>query len=154
MTARGASRYVSVPIARDGWGGLAVTGLPSIVPPPSRAALVEDKLTPLSGESAEAISDLATRFIRSYVAGVGRASLAYLLLPDTRVATMPPGLRVLSVDAIDQDVASLRPRRRAVVVSVRAGDADSGAIYPLAYRLTIERRDRWYVAAVAGGPGA
>jgi hypothetical protein len=153
LTEDGGERYLTVPVARDGHGGLAVYAPPSFVPPPPRASLDGDDISPLTGPGAEAIGDLAARFVRAYVAGAGRASLAYLLLPGIRLVPMPPGLRVVSVDALDQATAT-QAGHRSVVVSVRVRETDTGTVYPLAYRLDVERRDRWYVAAVAGGPGA
>ena len=149
----GTSRYVTVPVARDERGGLVVSGLPSFSAPPPRASVDGDDVEPLAGAGAQAITELAERFLREYVAGADRAALAYLLLPGVEVAPLPAGLRLVSVDALDQTTATTG-RRRSVIASVRVRESRSGAVYPLAYQLEVERRDRWYVAAVAGGPGA
>jgi hypothetical protein len=149
----GTSRYVTVPVARDERGGLVVSGLPSFSPPPPRAALDGDDVEPLTGREAEPIGDLVERFLREYVAGADRAALSYLLLPGATVAPLPAGLRVVGVDGLEQ-ASSAPPGQRSVIASVRVRESSTGAIYPLAYRLDIARRDRWYVAAVAGGPGA
>jgi hypothetical protein len=152
-TADGVDRYVTVPVARDGDGGLAVFGLPSVSPAPPRASAdVGDQLVPVSRPDAGPIGDLARRFVRAYVEGADRTSLDYLLLPGARVVTMPGGLSVLSVDAVEQPMSAPGGRRRSLVVSVRVRDASTDGVYPLAYRLSVERRDRWYVAAVGGGP--
>lgn len=150
----GSSRYVTVPVARDRRGGLAVAGLPSFSPPPARAAVDVEDVEPLAGAGAEAIGDLARRFLREYLAGADRAALAYFLVPGAAVAAMPPGLRVVAVDALDQATPGSVGRRRLVVASVRVRESSTGAVYPLAYRLEVVKRGRWHVAEVAGGPGA
>jgi hypothetical protein len=153
LMADGASRYVTVPVARDERGGLVVSGLPSFSAPPPRAELDVDDAEPLIGPGAEPIGELVERFLREYVAGADRAALSYLLLPGATVAPLSAGLRVVAVDGLDQ-ATSTTGRRRSVIASVRVRESSTGAIYPLAYRLDVARRDRWYVAAVAGGPGA
>lgn len=153
LMADGASRYVTVPIARDAHGGLVVSGLPSFSPPPPRADVDSRDVEPLAGPGAAAIGDLVERFLREYVAGADRAALSYLLLPGATVAPVPTGLRVVGVDGLEQ-ASSTPAGRRSVIASVRVRESSTGAIYPLAYRLDVARRDRWYVAAVAGGPGA
>ncbi len=149
----GTSLYVTVPIARDGRGGLVVSDLPSFSPPPPRAALDGDDVEPLTGRKAEPIGDLVERFLREYIAGADRAALSYLLLPGARVAPLSAGLRVVAVDGLDQ-ATSTTGRRWSVIASVRVRESSTGAVYPLAYRLDVARRDRWYVAAVAGGRGS
>jgi hypothetical protein len=149
----GTSRYVTVPVARDQRGGLVVSGLPSFSPPPPRANVDGEDVEPLTGRGAAAISELVERFLREYVAGADRAALSYLLVPGARVAPLSAGLRVVAVDGLDQ-ATSTTGRRRSVIASVRVRESSTGAIYPVAYRLDVARRDRWYVAAVAGGPGA
>ncbi|MEX1142882.1 MAG: conjugal transfer protein [Thermoleophilaceae bacterium] len=153
LMADGRTRYVTVPVARDDRGGLAVYGLPSFAAPPPRGALSAPAPASLSGPAAVAIGDLVERFLREYVAGADRAELAYLLLPGAELASLPPGLRIVGVDALEQ-AASTTSRRRSVLASVRVRESSTGAVYPLGYRLDLARRDRWYVAAVAGGPGA
>lgn len=150
----GTSRYVTVPVARDRRGGLAVSGLPSFSPPPPRAALDGEDVEPLTGPGAKPIGELAERFLRAYVAGASRGELVYLLLPDADVVPLPSGLGVVAVDALEQATSTPAGRRRSVIASVRVRESSTGVVYPLAYRLDVARRDRWYVAAVAGGPGA
>lgn len=147
----GGSRYVTVPVARDGTGGLVVFEAPSFSPPPRRGRVARGESVPLSGAGAEAISDLAERFLRRYLSGAGESALAYFLAPGVQLAPMPDGLDVVAVERID----ALDPpgrSRRWVLASVRVRDDATGAVYDLAYRVEVVRRDRWYVAAVAGGP--
>jgi hypothetical protein len=153
LMADGRSRYVTVPVARDERGGLIVSDLPSFSAPPPRATLDGEDVEPLAGPGADQIGDLVERFLREYVAGASRAELAYLLLPRADVAPLPPGLRVMAVDVIEER-ARTTGRGRTVVVSLRVRESSTSAVYPLGYRLRVERRDRWYVAAVAGGPSA
>jgi hypothetical protein len=154
LTDTGASRYVTVPVARDERGGLVVSALPSFSPPPPRAALGGEDVEPLTGPGSEAVGDLAERFLRAYLSGGDSDALAYLLAPGAAVTPMPGGLAVVSFDGADQIAATATVRRRSVRVSVTVRDRETGAVYPLGYRLEVARRDRWYVAAVAGGPGA
>jgi hypothetical protein len=149
----GGSRYLTVPVARDEAGGLAVFEAPSFSAPPARGTVTGGDPVPLSGSAAEAITDLTERFLRRYVVGAGEPGLAYFLAPGVRVASMPDGLEVVSVDGVDA-VGRSGGSRRWVLASVRVRDDATGAVYALAYRVEVVRHDRWYVAAVAGGPGA
>jgi hypothetical protein len=153
LTDAGASRYVSVPVARDDRGGLVVSALPSFSPPPPRAAGGGEDVEPLTGPGADAVGDLAERFLRAYLNGANRQALAYLILPGATVTPMHGGLAVVSVDGVDQIASTAATaRRRSVVVSVTVRGRETGAVYPLAYRLEVAKRDRWLVAEVAGGP--
>jgi hypothetical protein len=68
---------------------------------------------------------------------------------------MPPGLRVAAVEKLEQATSTASGARRTVIASVRVRELATNAVYPLDYRLDVNRRDgRWYVAAVAGGLGA
>lgn len=150
----GASRYVTVPVARDERGGLVVSALPSFSPPPSRAALEGEDVEPLTGQGAEAVGDLVERFLRAYLSGGDRDALGYLLAPGAAVTPMPGGLAVVSFDRVDQIAGTATARRRSVQASVTVRDRATGAAYPLGYRLEVVKHDRWHVAAVAGGPQA
>lgn len=148
----GTSRYLTVPVARDRIGGLVVSALPAFSPPPPRATGQDEDADPLTGPSAEAIGGLVKRFLREYLAGADATALAYLLAPDARVAPMPPGLAVVSIDALDEVAARPGRGRRTVLASVSVRDRRTRAVYPLSYRIEVARRDRWHVTAVAGGP--
>lgn len=147
----GGSRYVTVPVARGGAGGLVVFEAPSFSPPPAQAKVTRDEPVPLSGPGAEAITDLAARFLRRYLSGAGESALAYFLAPGVRLASMPQGLEVMSIEGVDALAPPVGARRR-VLASVRLRDEATDGVYGLAYRMKVVRRDRWYVAAVAGGP--
>lgn len=152
LTDAGISRYVTVPVARDERGGLVVSALPSFSPPPPRAALRGEDVEPLTGPGSEAVGDLAERFVRAYLSGGDSDALAYLLAPGAAVAPMPGGLAVVSFDGVDQVAATVTARRRSVRASVTVRDRETGAVYPLGYRLEVVKHDRWHVAEVAGGP--
>jgi hypothetical protein len=147
----GGRRYLTVPVARDGAGGLVVFEAPSFSAPPPRGSVAGGGPVPLSGPGADAITDLVERFVRRYVAGAAESGLEYFLAPRVRMASMSEGLEVLSVDGVDA-VGRAGGSRRWVLASVRVRDGATGAVYALAYRVEVVRRDRWYVAAVAGGP--
>jgi hypothetical protein len=152
LTDAGASRYVTVPVARDKRGGLVVSALPSFSAPPPRAVLRGEDVEPLTGPGSEAVGDLAERFLRAYLSGGDSDALAYLLVPGAAVAPMPGGLAVVSFDGADQVAATATARRRSVRASVTVRDRETGAVYPLGYRLEVVKHDRWHVAEIAGGP--
>lgn len=144
------TRYLTVPVARDRDGGLAVIDLPSMSPPPPRGNVAATEAAPLTDSDAGPIGDLAERFLRTYLGGAGPRELAYYLAPGAGVMPMPPGLRLVAVDQLD----GMRARRghRGVRVLARVRDDQSGTEFALRYRLEVAQRDRWLVSAVAGGP--
>lgn len=148
----GRTVYLTVPVARDGDGGLVVDDLPSLSAPPPRGSAPAQSPAPMTDPDAGAISDVAGRFLRAYLSGADTGTLAYFLAPGSRVAPMPAGLAVVSVGEIVREPSSGRARVVGVAVQVR--DDTSRATYPLRYRLTLIERDRWYVQSVAGGPSA
>ncbi len=148
----GRTVYLTVPVARDGDGGLVVDDLPSLSAPPPRGSVAVQAPSPLTDADAGAIGDVTGRFLRAYLDGADAGTLAYFLAPGARVASMPPGLRVESVGEVAGEPGGGLTRVVSVAVQVR--DDASGAVYALRYRLTLIERDRWYVEAVAGGPGA
>lgn len=149
----GSVRYLSVPITRDRTDGLVVFDLPSLSAPPAKGSVEAPDPVALSGPDARPIEDLAKRFLTVYLAGGDRAALAYFLAPGTRLVRMPDDLDVVEVDQVARDP---RPVRRGLAVSalVRVRDRASGATLKLRYRLSVVRRERWYIRAVAGGPSA
>jgi hypothetical protein len=142
----GASEYLTVPVARDGRGGLVVSDLPSFAAPPARA-VVEDPVTEAvpAGEQA-AIQDVVSRYLRAYLSGDAGA-LAYLVPPGTRAGALAQRLQLVRVDSLEL-VVPPTGRVRVVVASASARDPASGATYELAYRLRLVREDRWLVAVV------
>jgi hypothetical protein len=150
VSAHSTVRYLTVPVARDQAGGLVVLDLPALSPPPRRGAVAAPEPSPLTGQDAGPVGDVASRFLRTYIGGASAGSLAYYLAPGARVSPMPGGLRVLAVEQLD--AAQGRAGRRGVRALVRVRDEDTGADLLLRYRLEIVKRGRWLVAGVAGGP--
>ena len=140
------TRYLAVPVARDGRGGLVVYDLPSFAAPPARGQAAAVPVEPLSGAERAQIEDVLGRFFRAFLAG--RADeLEYLAPAGVRIGAL--GQRHELVGLVS--VALARPaagRTREVLATVRARDEQSGAVYSLRYRLRLVRGDRWYVAAV------
>lgn len=147
----GRTVFLSVPVVRDEHGGLAVFDLPAFSAPPTPGRIVGEEPVPLTDGDAEAIGDVVRRFLEAYLAGAASDSLAYYLTPQAQVAPMGPGLQLASVEEIARDPDAPAGE---LVVSVRVREAMSRAVYPQRYRLTVVKRDRWYVAAVTGGPSA
>jgi Conjugative transposon protein TcpC len=145
-----AMRWLSVPIARDGGGGLVVDDLPSLAAVPRRASAGPVQGDPIVGADAGPISDVVTRFLRAYLVG-DTGALSYLTAPGARFAASAGGLRLLEVTSVET-VAPPSADRRLLLVTVRARDPVGRALYGLRYRVRLVRRDRWYVAAI-NGPG-
>jgi len=140
------TRYLTVPVARDARGGLVVYDLPSFSPPPARGQVALADPQPLSGADAPAVQDVLTRFFAAFLAGRS-ADLGYLVLAGTRIGALGQAYELGGIDAVEQ-VGAGGGRRRVVLVTVRARDSVSRAVYALRYRVELVRRDRWYVAAV------
>jgi hypothetical protein len=145
---RRAARYLSVPVARDAAGGLAVYALPAFVAGPRPARIDVEEPAPLAGAEAAAIRTLADRFLAAYVSGDG--DLTYLAAPGAGIDPLAPGLRLADVDAVGQLRATAS--QRTVLVEATLQDTAAGTRYGVAYRLELVRRERWYVARVAGAP--
>jgi hypothetical protein len=141
--------YLAVPIARSGAGEVAATGAPSVVAAPGAAGVEGERPRPLSGRDAGQIAALARRFLRSYVEADSAGQLAYFVAPGAFAQPLGGAVRFLAVSAIDQ-ADSGEGARRTVIARIRVKDAASGAVYPLAYRLELVKRTRWYVAKVRG----
>jgi Conjugative transposon protein TcpC len=140
-------RYLTVPVARDGQGGLVVSDLPSFAPPPelgrdSAAA----ELEPLTGAERAEVEDVLSRFFSAFLAG-DSAQLEYLVPAGVRIAALEDPHELVAVGSIAQ-LGGSDGRARTVLASVRARDEASGAVFGLRYRLQLVQGDRWYVAAV------
>jgi hypothetical protein len=138
------ARRLTVPVARDAAGGLVVDDLPSFTAAPARAASEPTDAGPLIGLDSRAITDVLTRFLRSYLAGDSGA-LAYLTVPGARIAAASGRLELLSLGPVTTTGGEGRDGGL-VLVTVHARDLGSRALYMLRYRVALVRRDRWYVA--------
>src|SRR5205823_10667211 len=58
-------RYLTVPVARDGAGGLVVYDLPSFAAPPARGHVAATSVDPLSGSERDAIVDVVGRYLKA-----------------------------------------------------------------------------------------
>jgi len=143
---------VTVPIARDEAGGLAVDDLPSFSSAPARATVGAPEAGPLLGDERAAIEDVLRPFLRDYLAG-DTAGLAYLVPPGARIAAAAGSRELLDLTSITTTEPATRAGR-VVLVGVQARDARSRATYALRYRLRLVKRERWYVAEVNGAHGA
>jgi hypothetical protein len=143
---RPATRYLTVPVARDAGGGLVVYDLPSFAAPPAGAQIPAPEVEPLTGVDRAAIEDVLARFFRAYLGG-DAGELAYLMPAGVRIGALEQPHRLDGLVSIAQLGQPARDGRD-VLATVRARDEATGAVYPLRYRVRLVRRDRWYVAAV------
>jgi hypothetical protein len=141
--------YLAVPIVRSRAGEVAALGVPALVAGPGRVAADVERPRPLAGPEAGAIADLIRRFLPAYLAAGAGRDLSYLLAPGAAVSPPGGGLRLLALAGVQQ-IGSDEGARRTAIASVRVRDPVSGATYPLAYRIEVVRRGRWYVASVQG----
>ncbi len=150
FTRDGRTRYLTVPVARDGGRGLVVYDLPSFAAPPVTGTADAPPAAALDGTDGDEVRDLVERFVRAFIAGQDSAALAYFLAPGARVTPMGPGLSVEAVEEVGRLAGG--GRRMFVAAIVRVREQASGATYRLRYRVAVERGDRWQVVSVAGGP--
>jgi hypothetical protein len=139
------TRYLTVPVARDSAGGLAVDDLPSLAAPPARAQIAEPETQQLSAADQQQIGDVLEHFLDSYLAGRS-GDLAYFAPPGVRIEALG-GYELSGMSSLVA-VGPVTGGERTVLVTVRARDADSRVEYPLRYRVRLVMRDRWYVAAI------
>src|SRR4051794_27390207 len=141
-----ATRYLTVPVARDGAGGLVVSDLPSFAAGPAHASLAPAATESLPVREQAAIKPVVTRFLRAYLAG-DQSGLEYLVPAGVGIGGREAGQQLVDVGELSlAEPAS--GRRRLVLAAVRARDASSGGVFSLRYRLGLVQGDRWYVAAV------
>jgi hypothetical protein len=142
--------YLTVPVARRGPGEATVLGAPSLVAMPAPAGADPERPQPIAGPDAGAIEGLVSKFVPAYVSAGSTSDLAYLLAPGATVVPLGGGLEVVSVGEANQ-LGAEEGGDRELAVAVSLGDPESGAVYPLTYRLrVVERAGRWYVAGVEG----
>jgi len=147
----GRSLYLAVPISRSRAGEVAVSGAPWVVAGPSTAGVEGERPRPLAGEDANAIRALAAKFLPAYLAAGSARDLSYLLAPGASVMPLGGALEPLGSAGSVSQLGDGEGNRRTVVVSGRFRDPASGAVYRLAYRLELVKRNRWYVRSVQGG---
>lgn len=143
--------YLAVPVARSSAGAVAVLGAPSLVAGPAVAGVDGDRPQPLAGEGAGEITALVRHFLPTYLSATEARDLAYLVAPGTTIEPLGGTFVLTSFTGVEQ-LGSGEGARREVLARIAAKDPGTGAVYPLAYRLSVVRGARWYVTAVAGAP--
>lgn len=145
--------YLAVPIARSGAGEVAALGAPSLVAAPSAAGVDStERPQPIAGSAAGPIEALVAKFLPEYVAASDPGSLSYLVAPGAVVQPLAGALSLAGVSGVSQLGPGEGPRR-AVLAAARLSDPESGASYPVVYRLALRKGGgdgRWYVEAIEG----
>ncbi len=143
--------YLAVPIVREGAGEVAALGAPSIVAAPGGAGADSgERPQALAGPDAEAIGGLVAKFLPEYLSASEAGSLSYLLAPGATVAPLGGAVALDRVTGTAQLGAGEGPSR-IVIATARVSDPESGAAYPVSYRLeVVAAGGRWYVAGVEG----
>jgi hypothetical protein len=142
------TRSLAVPVARDDGGGLVVDDFPSLVAAPVQAQVTEPETEALPAVEQQQIGDVLEQFFSAFLAGRS-ADLKYLVPPGVRIAALAHGYELAGISSL-VSVGPLTGRERTVLVSLRARDPEAHVAYALRYRVSLVRRDRWYVAAIKG----
>jgi hypothetical protein len=140
------TRYLTVPVARDQRGGLAVYDYPSFAAPPARADVDPEETERLDGREQREIEDVLSRFFAAYLAG-REQDLPYFLPTGVSLGALDQRYELRELVSAAQ-VGDGQGPRRTVLTTLRARDVETKAVHVLRYRVGLERRDRWYVAAV------
>jgi hypothetical protein len=131
-------RVVTVPIARDGHGGLVVDDLPSFGSAATRAEATPPDVQPLPAREADAIEGVLKPFLRAYLAG-DTAGLAYLVPPGTHIEATPGHVELIDLTS----VSAMGPSTRAELVALATVDArDTQTRTPRLHGFSRERERR------------
>jgi len=141
--------YLAVPITRSRAGEVAALGAPSIVAAPGLAGAGSDQPQPLAGPDAGSIQALVAKFLPEYLAAGEASDLSYLVAPGAAIQPLAGALQFVSVSGVTQ-LGSGEGPRRSILAAVRVSDPQTGAAYPLVYRLDVVKGARWYVRAIQG----
>src|SRR5262249_11480887 len=136
--------YLAVPIVREGAAEVAALGAPALVAGPVGVGARVEGPRPLAGPDAGGIAELIRRFLPAHPPPASPGDLSYLLAPGATVTPPGGGFELVAVASVKQ-VGSGEGARRVVIATARVRDAASGALVPVAYRLQLVHRDRWYV---------
>ncbi len=142
--------YLAVPISRSRAGEVAVLGAPWLVAAPSVAGAAPERPRPIAGPAVASIQALVEKFLPAYLSARSPGDLSYLLAPGAAVTPLAGSLELVGASGAALQLGGGEGPRRTVVVACRLRDPASGAVYRLAYRLSLLRRNRWYVEAVEG----
>jgi conjugative transposon protein TcpC len=143
---RAAPIYLTVPISGSPGGALAVVDYPSFSPPPRRAALREPDHEPLDSRARPQIEDLLRRFFPIYLSGRSD-ELAYFLPPGRTLDALSTHYDFVDLTTLEGSESD-RSGQPVVLAEIRVRDQQTRATYLLRYRLKLELRGRWYVAAI------
>jgi hypothetical protein len=146
--------FLAVPIGRDENGDLGVYAHPAVVAEPQTGEPSTLNTESLDDPGADEISDLADRFLDSYLSGAGIGDLKFFIAPGSEVQPFAGGFRLTDVQSVEQvggdgDIATAR----SLLVTVAARDQTTDVEYTWQYLIDVERLDRWYVTRIKGGPG-
>lgn len=138
--------YLTVTVARERDGRLALVGYPAFVGAPASAPAEE----PAAGAEVDepALTSVVERALRNYLAGA-QDELSADLAAGARVAVPPAALALVSISRL-----SWSADHRSVLAIVRAHDA-RGAQYTLGYEADVEElHGRWELSAIQVDPTA
>jgi hypothetical protein len=141
--------YLAVPIVRFRAGEVAVLGAPSIVAVPAVAGADPARPQPIAGPGAAQIEALVAKFLPAYLAAGEASDLSYYLAAGAAVIPLGGTYQLLGVSGVSQ-LGSGEGAQRTVIADAQVRDPVAGGSYPLAYRLQLVRRGRWYVRSVKG----
>jgi hypothetical protein len=138
--------YLTVTVARQSDGRLALAGYPAFVGAPASAPAEAPSASAEVDEPA--LTVVIERALRNYLAG-SQEELSADLAAGARVEVPTTGLTLLSVSRLDWSAD-----RRSVLAVVRARDA-RGAQYTLGYEADVEElHGRWELSAIQVDPTA
>lgn len=136
--------YLTVSVARETDGALALAGYPAFVGAPSSAAASAPEEAREVRQSA--LRTVVERALRNYLSG-SQSELDADLASDARVSLPPNALTLQALRSLGWS-----PDRRSVIAVVQAQD-EHGAQYTLAYELDVtEIAGRWEVSAIQMDP--
>ncbi len=124
-----ATRFLTIPVARDARGGLAVYDLPSFAAPPARGQPETPAREPLSATERSQVEGVLVRFFRAYLSARSD-DLEYLLAGTARIGAIAQPSELVGLDSISED-GPQSARGRQLVVALRARDEQTRAVFPL-----------------------
>ena len=142
--------YLAVTVVAD-QGGLAVVGIPALVPAPGRASWQpgSDAADDVDSTLSSQLRPSLTAFFRAYASG-SQPELGYFVAPGATLTGL--GDQVQLADLTDLEVEQGSATQRTAVAGVRWLDRRSGASLAQRYRLElVQVGGKWLVAEVAPG---
>ena len=92
---------------------------------------------------------MVAKFLPAFLSAGDESDLSYYLAPGAHVIPLAGSVELLGSPAVSE-LGSEAGVRRTVIAAARVSDPASGSTYPLAYRLDLVKRDRWYVSSIQG----